>query len=296
MELQQLRYVVAIAEEGSLTGAAARERVAQPAVSAALRRLERELGLDLFERGRHGARPTPAGTQVLARARAALAAVDGVRATADELTGLLTGRVVVGMVVGCVSEVLADLLADFARAAPAVEVALVEGTSADLLARLAEGTLDLAWAGRAAPTPPGIATAVLLEEDQVAVVAADDPHAGDVLDLRELAGRRLVALPRGTGGREALEEACARAGVVPAVGLEATGLDMVLRLAARGLGTGLVPASVAAGTSVPVRALRVTPSVRSRIELAWRAVGPPTPAGRALLAVAREHVARAAGD
>jgi DNA-binding transcriptional LysR family regulator len=294
VELQQLRYVVAVAEEGSFTGAATRERVAQPAVSAAVRRLERELGLPLFERGRHGARPTSAGAAVVARAREALAAVDGVRTAAGELTGLLAGRVTVGMVVGCISEVLADLLADFARAHPAVEVSLVEGTSTDLLDRLAAGTLDLAWVGRAAPPPPGIATAVLHQEEQVAVVAADDPHAEDVLPLTGLGTRRLIALPQGTGGRTALEEACARSGFAPTVALEATGLDMVLRLAARGLGTGLVPASMAAAATVPVRVLRTDPAVRSRIELAWRAAGPPSPAGRALVAIAREHVARAA--
>ncbi|MGY1745608.1 LysR family transcriptional regulator [Blastococcus sp. SYSU D00695] len=293
MELQQLRYAVAVADERSFTAAAARERVAQPAVSAAIRRLERELGLQLFERGRHGARPTAAGTAVLARARETLAAAEAVRTAAGELTGLLTGRVTVGMVVGCVSEVLADLLADFARTAPAVEVVLVEGTSADLLGGLADGTLDLAWVGRADAPPPGVTTAVLYEEDQVAVVAPGDPRSRDPLPVAELAARRLVALPRGTGGRTALEAACARVGTTPTVALEATGLEMVLRLAARGLGTGVVPASVAAAATVDVRVLAIEPPVRSRIELAWRAGGPPSPAGRELVRVARDHVARA---
>ena len=90
-----------------------------------------------------------------------------------------------------------------------------------------------------------------------------------------------------------MDEACARSGAAPTVALEATGLDMVLRLAARGLGTGLVPASMAAAPTVPVRVLPITPAVRSRIELAWRATGPPSPAGRTLVAIAREHVSRA---
>jgi DNA-binding transcriptional LysR family regulator len=291
VELHQLRYLVAVCEEGSYTRAAAREHVAQPAVSAALGALERELGVTLLERGRHGARPTEAGRAVLAHARAALAAVAGARHVADELTGLLRGRVQVGMVVGCTSEVLADLLADFTGAHPAVEVALEEGGSDELLARLAGGELDLAWVGRAGPPPAGIETAVVYEEEQVAVVPAAEGQAGR-LPVAELAGRRLVALPRGTGGRTALDEACARAGVVPAVACEATGLEMVLRLAARGLGTGLVPASVAAAHGGAVAARPLDPPVRSRIELAWRAGGPASPAGRALVAVAREHVAR----
>src|SRR4051812_18237613 len=294
MELHHLRYLVAVAEEGSFTRAAAREHVAQPAVSTAVRQLERELGVELLERGRRGVRPTEAGRAVLAHAQTALAAVAQARQVADDLAGLLRGRVVVGMVVGCTSDVLAQLLADFSRRHPAIDVALIEGTSAALLDDLRDGALDLAWVGRATPPPEGIETAVLYEEEQVAVVAADRAGRGrGAIPVTDLAGRRLIALPRGTGGRAALDEACARAGVTADVAFEATGPHMVLRLAAQGLGTGLVPASVGAAFG-GVRALSLKPPVRSRIELAWRAGGPSSPAGQGLLTVARDHVARAA--
>ncbi len=293
MELHQLRYVVAVAEEGSFTAAAQRERVAQPAVSAAVRTLERELGVPLFRRGRSGAQPTEAGTAVLVHARAALAAVAAARDVADEVTGLLRGRVDVGMVVGCTSTVLADLLADFSAAHPAVEVVLVEGHSADLLAALAGGRLDLAWVGRAQPPPSGVETAVLYEEEQVAVVPADSPLRRRSLAVGELATHRLVTLPSGTGGRTALDAACAAAGVTPVVACEATGLEMVCLLAERGLGTGVVPASVAAAAGDRLRALPLRPPVTSRIGLAWRTGGPSSPAGATLLAVARRHVAAA---
>jgi DNA-binding transcriptional LysR family regulator len=290
MELHQLRYVVAVAKEGSFTAAARRELVAQPAVSAAVRSLERELGVQLFRRGRSGAQPTEAGAAVLAHARAALAAVAAARDVADEVTGLLRGRVAVGMVVGCTSTVLADLLADFAAAHPAVEVVLVEGSGADLLAALSTGRLDLAWVGRAQPPPSGVQTAVLYEEEQVAVVPVAGPLRGRSLAVADLVSHRLVALPPGTGGRAALDAACAAAGVAPVVACEATGLDMICLLAERGLGTGVVPASVAAAAADRLRALPLDPPVTSRIELAWRTGGPSSPAGAALLAVARRHV------
>src|SRR3954469_22620671 len=298
MELHHLRYLVAVAEEGSFTRAAAREHVAQPAVSTAVRQLERELGVELLERGRRGVRPTEAGRAVLAHAQTALAAVAQARQVGDDLAGVVRGRggggrVVVGMVVGCTSDVLAQLLADFSRRHPAIDVALIEGTSAALLDDLRDGALDLAWVGRATPPPEGIETAVLYEEEQVAVVAAD--RAGGergALPVTDLAGRRLIALPRGTGGRAALDEAWARAGVTADFAFEATGPHMVLRLAAQGLGTGLVPESVGAAFG-GVRALSLKAPVRSRIELAWRAGGPSSPAGQVLLAVARDHVARA---
>ncbi|MGR6963427.1 LysR family transcriptional regulator [Geodermatophilus sp. URMC 61] len=295
MELHQLRYVVAVAEEGSFTAAAQRELVAQPAVSAAVRTLERELGVQLFRRGRSGATPTEAGAAVLVHARAALAAVAAARDVADEVTGLLRGRVEVGMVVGCTSTVLADLLADFSATHPAVEVVLVEGASADLLAALSAGRLDLAWVGRAQRPPAGVETAVLYEEQQVAVVPADSPLRGRSLTVAQLASHRLVALPPGTGGRAALDAACAAAGVAPVVACEATGLEMICLLAERGLGTGVVPASVAAAAADRLRALPLDPPVTSRIELAWRTGGPSSPAGAALLAVARQHVEAASG-
>ena len=81
--------------------------------------------------------------------------------------------------------------------------------------------------------------------------------------------------------------------MTPVVALEATGLDRCCAWPRGAWGTGLVPASVAAASTAPVRALRLVPAVRSRIELAWRAGGPPSPAGRALVAVGREQVARA---
>ena len=296
MELHQLRYLVAVAEEGGFTRAAAREHVAQPAVSAAVKLLERELGLTLLERGRRGARLTEAGAAVLPVAREALGAVGRLREVAAELTGLLRGRVVVGMVVGCTATVLAELLADFSRTHPGVEVRLVEGASSDLLDDLRTGTLDVAWVGRAEPPPPGIETAVLYEEEQVAVLPAGETLPGAVLALTDLPGRRLIALPPGTGGRGALEAACAAVGVVPEVAFEVTGLDMVLRLAAQGMGVGLVPASVAAAFGDRVDALALHPPVRSRIELAWRSGGPSSPAGQVLVAVARTHVERAAAE
>src|SRR5690348_9831416 len=112
MELRQLAYVVAVAEEGSFTRAAAREHVAQPAVSAQVRRLEAELGQALFARGPGPVTLTAAGEAVLPHARSALAAVAGMRTAIDELAGLLRGRVAVG-VVPSVGGRLADVLATF---------------------------------------------------------------------------------------------------------------------------------------------------------------------------------------
>ena len=96
MELRQLEYLVAVAEEASFTRAAERVHVAQPGVSAQIRRLERELGHELFDRSGRTVRLTAVGEAVLPHARAALEAVAGARTAVDELSGLLGGRLAIG--------------------------------------------------------------------------------------------------------------------------------------------------------------------------------------------------------
>src|SRR5215218_6503434 len=97
MDLRQMSYFVAVAEEGQFTRAAARERVAQPAVSAQVRRLERELGEQLFHRDPRAVALTDAGAALLPHARAALAAAQRGRDTIASLRGLLHGRLRVGV-------------------------------------------------------------------------------------------------------------------------------------------------------------------------------------------------------
>src|SRR5215204_7225953 len=96
MELRQLRYVEAVARHRHFTRAAEELHVAQSALSHQIRRLEAELGTELFERSSRTVAVTDAGEAVAARARSVLAEVDGVRAEVDQLQGLVRGQVSVG--------------------------------------------------------------------------------------------------------------------------------------------------------------------------------------------------------
>jgi len=119
MELRQLAYFVAVADEGNFTRAAATVHVAQPGVSAQIRHLERELGQDLLDRSGRNVSVTEAGAAVLPYARAALAAVAGARQAVDELTGLLRGHVTIGTLTSISSDQvdLPGLLAGSRRSA-----------------------------------------------------------------------------------------------------------------------------------------------------------------------------------
>jgi DNA-binding transcriptional LysR family regulator len=289
MELHQLEYFVAVAEEASFTRAASRVHVAQPGVSAQVRRLESELGQQLLDRSGRSVRLTEVGSAVLPFARAALDAVANARLAVDDLAGLVRGQVTVGMVSGCALPVLAELLAGFHDRHPGVAIALVEDNSDRLVERLRDGRLDLALIGWAEQTPADIDSVVLVDEELVAVVAPGHPLAdagagAGAITIRHLRDLPLVSLPRGTGVRAALDAACAAAGFTPRIVFEASALPMVVELAGRGLGLAVVPASIPNGPGI----LRITdPQLRSRLELAWPSAPSANPAARALIEQAR---------
>ncbi|MEV5894818.1 LysR family transcriptional regulator [Nonomuraea fuscirosea] len=292
MELRQLEYFVAVAEEAGFTKAAARLHVAQPGVSAQIRQLERELGEPLFDRSARAVRLTAVGEAVLPYARAALAAVSGMRLVTDELTGLLRGRVVMGGVSTPSVLDLPGMLASFHDRFPAVEIALVENDPESLLDGITSGRLDLGLLGLGAPLPPGVAVQVVVDQKLVAVVHPDHELAGArSVTVPELAGRRLVSLPVGTGLRAALEDACARAGFAPQVAYEASEPYVLGQLAARGLGLAVLPESAVAAAASQLRVLEVTePALRGRMGVVWRAEGPMSPAARAFIEHARRHL------
>ncbi|MCP3804031.1 LysR family transcriptional regulator [Allokutzneria sp. A3M-2-11 16] len=279
MELRQLEYFVAVAEEANFTRAAARVHVAQPGVSAQIRRLERELGEQLLDRSGRTVRLTEAGAAVLPYAKAALAAVAGAKFAVEELTGLLRGRVDIGVVTACGAVDLPTAMADFHELHPGVEVTLTEGNSADLLDAIRAGGLDLALVGLAGP-PQGISTHVVVDERLVAAVSPDDPLADrSEITLDDLRDRALICLPRGTGVRTCLDDACAAAGIAPRVAFEASGPMMVERLALRGLGVAILPGAAGPG----LHTLSITPELRSRLDFAWRSDDPIAPAARAFI-------------
>ena len=289
VELHQLRYLVAVAEEGGFTRAAAREHVAQPGISAQIARLERELGQVLFDRSARGVRLTPAGEAVLPHARAALAAVAGVRDTADELAGLVRGRVSVGMVRGGGVVDLPGLLGDFHRDHPGVEIRLVEAATDALLDGLRSHDLDLAWVGRDGDPPADLDVDVVLDVPLVAALPADGP-LGDTVTVAELAEHPVIALPVGAGVRAALDRAAAEGGVTLRPALEAGSPPVLVDLALQGLGIAVVPLPAVSGRD-DLRAVPIVPEIRAQIDLARRRDAPLSPAARALLDRARAWIA-----
>lgn len=287
MELRQLEYFVAVVEEANFTRAAAKVHVAQPGVSAQIRRLERELGQQLLDRSGRSVRLTEAGSAVLPYARAALSAVAGARLVVDELTGLVRGHVGVGTVTSHHLD-LPALLAGFHEDHPAVEITLAEDNSDRLTDAVRGGRLDAAIIALGPRRPPGLELHILADEAIAAAVSRSDRLAKrSAIPLSSLRDRALISLPPGTGLRSHLEHACATAGFSAHVAFEASTPAVLADLAARGLGIAILPAPVAYARE-DLHPLRITrPDLRGQLALAWRTEGPSSPAARALIDRAR---------
>jgi DNA-binding transcriptional LysR family regulator len=287
MELRQLEYFVAVAEEANFTRAAERIRVAQPAVSAQIQRLEREVGQPLLDRSRRTVRLTAAGAAALPYARAALAAVADIHVAVDELTQLVRGIVTIGTVTTH-SVDIPSLLADFHSDHPSVEITLSTDSSDVLIEKVRTGQLDTAIVSVGADERPiGLDVEVVTDEPIAAAVAPTDELASrKTVRLRDLADRRLIALPVGAGIRHQFDAACSRAGVTPRIAFEASTPLALADLAEQGLGVAIVPSSVPRNRD-GLRSLAIVPELRGRLVLAWRSDGPMSPAARVLVDRAR---------
>jgi DNA-binding transcriptional LysR family regulator len=261
MQLQQLRYVVCVAEERRFTRAASTLHVAQPSVSGAVAALEHELGAPLFHRDRNEVTLTGAGEVFLPWARQVLADCEAGTAAVRDLLGLQRGRLVLGATPSLTTNLLPAVLASFCTDHPGLEVTVHEAGSEDLVDRLEKREMDLAVVILPVDRP-WVETSRLAEEELV--LAVDPGHP--------LAARRSVTLT-----------ACRRAGFVPIMAVQGLEMDGVLALAAAGVAAAVVPESVVS-PSGPLRAVRFRDGALKRtIGLASRRDRPFTTAGQAFV-------------
>ncbi|MFK0195441.1 LysR substrate-binding domain-containing protein [Kitasatospora sp. NPDC090308] len=219
MELRQLRCFVAVAEELHFGRAAERLLLGQPAVSQQVRRLERELKVELFDRSPRHVRLTPAGERFLPAARNVLAAEDAARALAADLAAPTVLRL--GTVTG-LGERLDDILDAYRHQAPTVHVELHSAPVRERLARLADGRLDAAFVRGAVPErDPDLRYLPLWQDELVIALPAGHPLADrPEIDLADLADLPLLLTERRNHPTlvDLVTDACARAGFRPLLG------------------------------------------------------------------------------
>lgn len=282
MELQQLRYVVAVAREKNFTRAAGSCFVVQSALSHQVKALENELGVALFSRTSRRVELTAAGEAFLPSAQTCLDAADRAAAQAVAATGKVRGPLRVGTIPTVTALDIPDLLASFRDVHPDVAISLDVGGSDGLQSDLEAGRLDIALLGLPADETPRVAHRLLDRHRLVAVLPSGHPLTErKQLTLADLADQPFADFPAGTPGRAQSDNAFDRAGIAREVTIQAMSVPLMLDLVARGLAvTLLAPGVVPESPAVIMRPVVDGPE---RAEyLAWNGFN-PTPVALALL-------------
>jgi LysR family hydrogen peroxide-inducible transcriptional activator len=273
--MRQLESLVAVAETGSFRRAATSLGISQPALSAQVQAAEHLLGVQVFERDRRSVLITPAGEDVVGRAREALVAIDAVGDAARRRGEPLVGSLRLGVIPTIAPYWLPALLPEVHRRFPRLELILREDQTSRLVAQLAAGQLELALL--AIPIPGDFTTAPIAREGFVAAAqrgaALLMKHRGRLTE-HDLDDQTVLLLEDGHCLRDQALAVCKRAGAVESMEVRATSLPTLVQMVAGGLGITLLPEASAATLITkhgPVAVAEFAKPVPGRnIGLAWR--------------------------
>lgn len=298
----RLAALVAVAEAGSITKAAARLGYTAPALSQQLAKLEREAGAALLVRHHRGARLTAAGELLAGRARRVLDEMDQARHELARLAGLSGGRLRVGTFTTAGIHLLPPVLSAFRRAHPDVELTVTDYEPPGGVAAVAAGDVDLALTHAYEPAvpdplPSGVSAEPLLVEELVLITAVGQAlsEGSGRLPVAELAGRPLISSAPAHPPRQGVERALADAGATPAVVCESPGYALVCALVSAGVGVAVVPEMVASMSPTPLAVRRLEPSAFRRTISVVHRGDRSTAAAATLRALLRSGFGRATG-
>ncbi|TMQ10413.1 MAG: hydrogen peroxide-inducible genes activator [Deltaproteobacteria bacterium] len=272
--IRQLESLVAVADSRSFRRAATTLGISQPALSAQVQAAEHVLGIQVFERDRRSVLITPAGEDVVSRAREALIAVDAVGDAARRRSEPLVGALRLGVIPTIAPYWLPALLPEVHRRFPKLELILREDQTSRLLIQLAAGQLEIALL--AIPVQGDFTTAPVAREGFVAAAPRGAPLVKQrgKLTEKDLDDQTVLLLEDGHCLRDQALEICKRAGAVESVEVRATSLPTLVQMVAGGLGVTLLPEAAIASLVQkhgPVALAEFAKPVPGRtIGLAWR--------------------------
>ena len=246
MTPDQLITFAAVAEHLNISRAAVALHLSQPAVSGQLRQLQDEFGEPLYQREGRGVRLTPAGEQLASYAARLRDTWRQAHAYRDALRGLEQGTLRIGATTTPASYLLPYLIADFHRRYPEVALHTADGNTTDIVGALGSVDIALIEGPVGADLPPDTAVHAWREDEIVAIMPRAHPLAasaqGAGVDLTALGAEPLIVREAGSGVRQIVERAFARAGVPMRVALEIAGVEGVKEAVRAGMGIGFVSA------------------------------------------------------
>ena len=285
MELRQVEHFVAVAVERSFTRAARRVHVVQSAVSTSIAKLERELGVQLFDRSRQQIELTLAGERFLTQAHELLRVAGSAAESVASTRGQLMGSVDFGSLISYGPMNVARVLGEFHRAHPFVRLRLQlnQSGASSYLSALIEGSLDLALVSVPNRFPPQLEMRLMFEEPMFFVCCDDHPRASDkVVSLVDLADEDLIGFPPDWGFRCLMDNAFLEAGIQSQpVHVIPAGFSVIGELVRQGLGTTFMPASECREFD-DLRAIALSQNVTWQVYMASQSTDRLTPATAAL--------------
>lgn len=277
MEMQQLRYVVAVARAGNFSRAAEQCHVSQPSLSQQIQKLEEELGERLFERMKRQAIPTEAGQGFLKRAIRILEEVEVAKREAGEMQELLRGVLRLGVLPTIAPYLLPEMIRRFTGQYPGVELVVQEDTTARLTQLLLGFEIDLAILALPVDSDRLEVRPLFTEELLLALPPGHPLTARKSVPAEELASERLIVMKEGHCLGDQVQQFCAASGTRPQVSFRSAQLETIQALVATGFGLSLIPA-MAAKPGVPgspeYRSFQ-DPRPTRRIVMAWCKFRPP---------------------
>jgi len=282
VNLNDLRYVVALARERHFGRAAAACHVSQPTMSVAIKKLEDRLGVLLFERSPHEVRLTPVGEQVVQAAQRAIEAADSIRQIALQAQDQLASPLRIGAIYTVGPYLYPDLIPNLRDLAPEMPLHVEENFTATLAEKLKKGALDVIFISLPFHEP-GVLTLPLYEEPFIVLVPSGHPLANqERVSDRDLRNETILLLGKGHCLRDQIVEACPACTPTPdstrVYEIEGSSLETIRHMVASGMGLSVFPCTAACVERYSQRLLtirRFRPPVPSRrIALAWRATFP----------------------
>ena len=273
MTLAELRYIVAVAQEGHFGRAAARCFITQPALSLAIKKLEEELGVPLFERRKKEVALTPVGERIVEQAQRVLEEADRLKIIAAQGKDQLAGPLRLGVIATVGPYLLPDLVPILHKRAPAMPLEIEENLTANLSAMLKSGKLDAIII--ALPfDEPGVVTRPLYVEPFKVVVPAGHPWARKThIDSRKLGTEKVLLPHAGHCFRLQVLEACPEVSLSDAGGMQGNSLETIRQMVASGLGITVLPCSALTPKYQNKRLVALPfsePVPARKIGLAWR--------------------------
>ncbi len=269
MNLIQLKYFLAVYAHGTVSAAAQHLHISQPSLSAAIKALEDEFGVDLFRRGRYGMTPTSAGETLNNMSRDLISRAEQIEHTMKDLgKDRKILRLGIPPMIG--SLLLPQIFREFVEKNTDVSLEITEGGRRELLSRLSDDFVDMVLLPHTAPLESDLSSVHATRFELVCCVSSDNPLAKRrTVDLAELGDVPLILFNDGFFQTEQIKHRFASVGITPNVLIQTDQLSTVISMVSSGVGAGFMFEEIVKSSN-NIMAIHLTEPISANVSLVWK--------------------------